>query len=276
MADMTLGRTFRSQLQWRFLNLLHLAFGPEADEFSRRVYGERQREIGAGLDLVLDEFGELTSDEIERLGVGADVLNSLSDEVLPAVRDLHAIGVPSSSLDLLAWRAVEAADSRFTVLREQLGAWTRRWNLDADWMRDAALQTVSLWAKDQQIHEARMWALPPFDAYLTRESSIELPVWSYASEEGLKAYRKRAREYVLAAVDRHVENLRTSARAEGVPTEIRELDVPSYIWTIRHQLGGEAQNRIAEDVGVDKSRVGKNIRTLLDLLQIPPRVRLGR
>ncbi len=177
---------------------------------------------------------------------------------------------------LLAWRAVEAADSRFTVLREQLGAWTRRWNLDADWMRDAALQTVSLWAKDQQIHEARMWALPPFDAYLTRESSIELPVWSYASEEGLKAYRKRAREYVLAAVDRHVENLRTSARAEGVPTEIRELDVPSYIWTIRHQLGGEAQNRIAEDVGVDKSRVGKNIRTLLDLLQIPPRVRLGR
>jgi len=179
-----------------------------------------------------------------------------------------------------------------------LGNWSKRWHLDADWVRESGFWTLDAWSRTEERQrlldkgdERRLYdlggdaeALPPpegFPSYFhivmtepdylsvvrqtLREKTQAEPLLKYVDET---AILEIAAKYCR---DSKRKLKKPSAKREQIKELKRDID-----WAVRYQVEEEEFRNIAKDDVASQDQIEKSVERMLRDLGLSPRNKPGR
>ncbi len=198
-----------------------------------------------------------------RIRAAVSALQDEVDEAFdPAREEIHAEddsqimrAVRISGLQMNVWSWYRSAPQDSDTLRSELEAAIREWarghKIEADWIRDTAIENIANWYESPAQEDRQVWFPPSVGmlGILTAEEAtfqLRLPqVWEPTIEKSAAArdrIKSAFKEALKEWMDRN-EKLAKERRSQGVP---KRPQLEKHIdWLIRHRWLGEGSSEIA-------------------------------
>jgi hypothetical protein len=164
----------------------------------------------------------------------------------------------------------------FAPLLDALIEWTRRYRLDADWVKEYALGRMEAWCQGSSDSDSQRETagakicvqfpdLPP----LTFD-----PVEYYPTAETAREFKTRALNDFEQALDQYITRVhdyydRRGSWPRPKIVELREMD--HFKWLIRYQVEMQSYGRIARGSGRERKSIETAVKRLAGLIELPLR-----
>lgn len=199
--------------------------------------------------------------------VAPEVFARLAEEALPLYETLPCRRPPRCIAEVVASPALEPDRSKAKAVCEAfkaaVGAWARAHNLDAPWMRDAAVWLLRWWHEFPHWRgQVKSWLLPNL-VFMVPETP-DPPEYSPAT---------MTRDDYLTLVHGYMAEVEAAYRKGGWEEAPVKRNLEAFEWLARYQVKGESLRRIAghED---GKPTVQKAIRQVAELIGLTLRAPL--
>jgi hypothetical protein len=171
------------------------------------------------------------------------------------------------------WQLVSITNSNLLPdlmpLRDAISAWMKRWNLDAPWIGDTALETLRGWKIVPSLHERLEWSW--IGSGWMEPEPMEGPTpWTPHGDESSRDARNRLDSW-YDAQRKALSRQEQEARASGLPVGHGRHQTQAIDWAIRFQLLREPVSKIASEETKDVKTVRKAIHGFLEFIDLPLR-----
>jgi hypothetical protein len=202
------------------------------------------------------------------------VLNDLAERPLAIYTNLPDL-IDTSTWQNLNEAALDWAPE-LKPLRAAIHDWSQHWNLETNWCRDRALQTLAQWARTDDGHPLRsQWSHEATSYFVPISSDARTltffhPGWdpSFGSRADAEKMIREAFDDHLAAYFKDLDALAASHGMERTP-EKRTMD--HFVWLVRYQILGQSFDRLAKDVFVSRQTATNGVKNAARLIDLPLR-----
>ncbi|HUS11535.1 MAG TPA: hypothetical protein VMZ30_13795 [Pyrinomonadaceae bacterium] len=245
-------------------------------------------------------------DELNQMWLQAEFLAVVNDVKPEVCCELYttAFGLykeilcPPVTWETGKYRLHDPHDSQIKALSDALDAWAVKWNLMAEWCKEAAYFTLQVWADSSKPGEF-FWCPPTTREQLRYPHPEGLPL--YQREFGRECYLNTLELLMREAVADHpllklgeaeklgsfIESVRNSATIEEYCKRVEAASPPFTAkekrklyqhlkWAIEFQVAGKSFEEIKVKSNVTEKAVEKAVREILQAMDLEERPRVKK
>jgi hypothetical protein len=187
--------------------------------------------------------------------IAPEVLSSLAQDVLPVYLKLYRHNEKRKQHYLMEWKYLDISqlDDRSKAgalldLRRALYQWSNKFLLKDEWCRDAALQTLNVWACSAKRSNTGLdWAYKPEGAKVIADElpfTFEYPEWDF-NTDSWDSYKKRAMEAIKSDLMRYRDRMIRRASDSGRKPFTEKREALHFEMLAGYHIQGWTQGEIA-------------------------------
>jgi hypothetical protein len=220
-------------------------------------------------------------EEREAAGIAPELmmrLREVVDDLAGRPLELYREARERQYMEKMSWQELQdrSAEGDLGALREMIGSWSKRWWLDADWARTAALGALDVWCSSPERLQKRLWRAVSARAGISQVYRYQRNGWYGVGS--FSAYKRAAVRNLVAQVEKDLRDEESALSKNGrLPPEPGARAEQTYLRAARIQVLGDAISSVADEEGVGQKSVTEAVSSLLRFLDLPERPRpLGR